>query len=60
MTIKFIDRDEDLRNILLLSKDLNDLLKDEVYKQALLRSSQQRLSRKRKHLWLKILKIDQT
>lgn len=58
MTIKFIDKDEDLRKILCLCKDFNDLLKDEVYKQALLRSSQERLQRKRLTLWLKILKIN--
>lgn len=39
MTVRFIDKDEDLRKILLLSRDFHELLKDEVYKQALLRSS---------------------
>ncbi len=39
MTIRFIDKDETLRSILLLCKDFNDLLRDEVLKQALLRSS---------------------
>lgn len=58
MTIKFIDSDEKLRDILLLSKDFSEILRDEVLKQALLRSSQHRLKAKRKTLWLKILKID--
>ena len=44
MTIRFIDDDLTLRAILLLSKDFNELLKDEVLKQALLRSSKHRLA----------------
>lgn len=32
MTIKFIDKDETLRNILLLCRDFNDLLKPQVLK----------------------------
>lgn len=32
MTIKFIDKDEDLRNILLLSRDFHELLREEIYK----------------------------
>lgn len=58
MTIKFLDRDEDLVKIMSLSRDLNEVLKEEVYKQALLRSSQDRLKVKRLALWLKILKIN--
>jgi hypothetical protein len=58
MTIKFIDTDEKLRDLLLLSKDFSEILRDEVLKQALLRSSQHRLKAKRKTLWLKLLRID--
>jgi len=58
MTIKFIDNDLELRNILLLSRDFNEILRNEVLEQALLRSSQHNLNRKRKVLWLKLLKID--
>jgi hypothetical protein len=57
-TIKFIDKDETLRNLLLCCKDINDFLKQEVYKQALLRSSQHKLERKRRALWLKLFEID--
>mmetsp|Transcript_33483 Transcript_33483/g.39338 ORF Transcript_33483/g.39338 Transcript_33483/m.39338 type:complete len:92 (+) Transcript_33483:537-812(+) len=57
-SIKFIDSDETLRNILLVSKDFDEILCGEVYKQALLRTDQHRVERKRKTLWLKILKID--
>jgi len=39
MTIKFIDDDMTLRNLLLLSRDYNEVLINEVLKQALLRSS---------------------
>ena len=56
--IKFIDDDVTLRNILLCSRDFNDILKDEVLKQALLRSDTHRIKNKRKTLWLRILKID--
>ena len=47
MTIKFIDDDIILRNILLVCRDFNELLKEEVLKQSLLRASQERLSKKR-------------
>lgn len=51
-TIKFIDEDEVLRAILCCSRDMNEILKPEVLKQALLRSSQERLHSKRKLLWV--------
>lgn len=38
-TLKYIDSDEILRNILCCSRDVNAILKPEVLKQALLRSS---------------------
>jgi len=38
-TIKFVDSDEVLRAILCCSRDINEILKPEVLKQALLRSS---------------------
>lgn len=37
-SIKFIDNDVTLRNILLVSKDFNEILRGEVFKQALLRT----------------------
>ena len=57
-SIKFMDSDITLRNILLVNKDFNEILCTEVYKQSLLRIDQHRIHRKRKTLWLKILKID--
>ena len=39
ITIRYIDRDEDLRSILLLNRDIHELLKEEILEQALLRSS---------------------
>ena len=56
--IKFIDTDKTLTNVLQVSKDFNDILKSEVYKQSLLRTDQHRINTKRKILWLKILKIE--
>lgn len=58
MCIKFVDDDIILRNILLCCRDFNEMLRDPVLKQSLLRSSQHRLKAKRKTLWLKLLKID--
>lgn len=57
-TIKFIDEDETLRALLCCSRDMNEILQPEVLKQALLRSSQERLATKRRQLWIKLLKID--
>jgi len=58
MSIKFIDNDKELVSLLQLSRDFNEILRNEVLKQALLRSSQHCLPEKRKMLWLKLLKID--
>jgi hypothetical protein len=44
--------------ILLCSKDINEILKQEIYKQALLRSSLHRLKIKRIFLWTKLLLIN--
>jgi hypothetical protein len=55
MTIKFIDQDSTLLKLLLVSRTFNEMLKDQVLKQALMRSSQDKLGRKRTILWLKIL-----
>ena len=57
-SIKFIDSDITLRNILLCCQDFNAILCDDVYKQSLTRTDQHRVDRKRKTLWCKILKID--
>lgn len=43
MSIKFIDNDKELVSLLQLSRDFNEILRNEVLKQALLRSSQHRL-----------------
>jgi hypothetical protein len=55
MTIKYVDEDSTLLKLLMLGKDFHDTLRQPVYKQALLRSSQDRLKVKRTALWLKIL-----
>lgn len=39
MSVKYIDKDETLRRLLLTCRDFNDWLKEEVLKQSLLRSS---------------------
>jgi hypothetical protein len=57
MIIGFISDDETLLKLLALGKDYHDTLRQPVYKQALLRSSQHRLTAKRTALWLKILEI---
>jgi hypothetical protein len=57
MTIKYVDDDSTLLKLLMLGKDFHDTLRQPVYKQALLRSSQDRLKVKRPALWLKILEI---
>ena len=56
--IKYIDKDITLRNILMVSKDFNEILQRVVLKQALLRTDQHKIHKKRKLLWLKLLKID--
>lgn len=57
MVIKFIGDDETLGKLLILNKDCYDTLRKAVYKQALLRSSQERLKMKRMDLWVRILDI---
>ena len=57
MTIKYVDEDSTLLKLLMLGKDFHDTLRQPVFKQALLRSSQDRLKVKRPALWLKILEI---
>lgn len=37
MTIKFIDNDQVLRNILCLSKDMHEIMMNDVLKQSLIR-----------------------
>ena len=58
MTVKFVDRDSTLLKMLLLNRSCHEMLRDEILKQALLRSTPEKLSRKRANLWLKILQID--
>ena len=58
MTIRFIDDDQGLKNIVSLSKDLNEILREEVLKQSLMRANVDVVEAKRKELWLQILKVD--
>ncbi len=57
MCIGYIGDDQTLVRLLALGKDYHDTLRQPVYKQALLRSSQHRLRHKRAALWLKVLEI---
>ena len=57
-SVKYMDSDATLRNILLACRDFNETLAPAVYKQALLRTDQARLATKRQALWLRLLKID--
>ena len=41
-----------------LSKDLNEILREEVLKQSLMRANTDQIEKKRKELWLQILKVD--
>jgi hypothetical protein len=52
LTIKFIDTDRTLKNLLLVCRDFNDVLKTAVLKQSLLRADQHRINEKRRYLWL--------
>ena len=52
LTIKFIDNDKTLRKISCLNKDLNEILREEVLKQTLLRADVKDIAKKRKDLWL--------
>lgn len=56
--IRFVDSDATLKAILCCSHDMHEILQTEVLKQALLRSSPERIAVKRKQLWLRLLKID--
>lgn len=56
--IKYVDSDRTLLNLLCCSRDMHEILTPEVLKQALLRSSQEHIDKKRKHLWLRLLKVD--
>ena len=58
LTIKFVDEDKVLGHLRCLCKDLNEILRDVILKQRLLRSDLQHVERKRKGLWLQILRID--
>jgi hypothetical protein len=57
--LKFIDDDSTLVKILQLNKSSSKLFKKPVYKQALLHASQQNLKKKRSHLWIKLLEVDE-
>ena len=59
MTIKFIDSDKVLRNILCLNKDMHEIMMSDVLKQSLIRIQNfENLQSKRMQLWLKILQVD--
>jgi hypothetical protein len=51
LTIKFIDTDKVLRKIVSLNRDLNEILREEVLKQTILRSDLHILELKRSSLW---------
>jgi hypothetical protein len=57
LVVRYVDNDEDLRNILLINKDINTHLKNAVYKQALLRTDRRNLRHKRTFIWENILKF---
>lgn len=52
LTIKFIDSDETLRTLICLSRDMNEILREECLKQSLLRADTVKVEKKRKELWL--------
>jgi hypothetical protein len=43
LTIRYIDCDFTLRNIVSLNKDMNEILREEILKQSLLRSNKERV-----------------
>ena len=45
--------------MLLVCHDFNEILRDDVLRQALLRSSPERLHRKRPTLWLRVMNIEE-
>jgi hypothetical protein len=57
MTIKYVDEDATLVKFLMLGRDYYEFLRHPVYKQALMRSSQEKLKQKRAALWLRLLEI---
>jgi len=52
LSIKFMDSDKTLRKIVSLNRDLNDILREEVLKQTLIRADLKDIESKRKDLWL--------
>ena len=58
LCVKFIPDDMTLVKLLQLNKDCRDILGHEVYKQSLLKATQNRLKEKRVVLWTRLLKID--
>lgn len=58
LTIKFIPTDQCLRNLVSLNRELNEILREEVLKQTLMRSDLHEVQEKRKDIWLQILRID--
>ena len=52
LTIKFIDKDKTLSKLVCLNKDMNEILRDEVLRQSLIRSDKEEVELKRKDLWV--------
>ena len=52
LTIKFIDSDYGLRTLVSLNRDLNEILREEILKQSLLRADRKDIERKRGDVWL--------
>lgn len=57
--IKYIDNDTDLLKILLLNRGCSKMFRKPVYKQALLRASQDNLKKKRSALWIKLMDVEE-
>ena len=56
-SLRYIDSDATLRNIICLNKSCNSTIRNVAYKQALLYSQPERLTLKRKLIWIDILRI---
>ena len=52
LTIKFIDSDSGLRTLVSLNRDLNEILREEILKQSLMRADLKDIEKKRGDVWL--------
>jgi hypothetical protein len=58
LTVRYVDDDRTLRNLILLNSDMYEILREEVLKQSLLRTNCERLEAKRQEIWLHMLRVD--